>query len=123
MRSDRHAGLSPGRLSSNAMPRTRQDPELARIIGTRVRELRVASGITQEQLAWDCDLDRAYIGHIEAGRRLPSLPVLVLIAKRLDGDLLDIVAAAVSPERRALVYHDPKDDPLPGQQPGLQGRR
>lgn len=92
------------------MPRTRQDPELARIIGTRVQELRVATGITQEQLAWDCDLDRAYIGHIEAGRRLPSLPVLVLIAKRLGVDLLDIVAAAVSPERRALVYRSHAQD-------------
>ena len=85
------------------MPRTRQNPEMATRIGARIRELREAAGITRERLAWDCDLDRAYIGHIEAGRRLPSLPVLAQIAARLDADLLDLAAAVVSDERAALV--------------------
>ena len=85
------------------MPRTRQNPEMATRIGARIRELREAAGITRERLAWDCDLDRAYIGHIEAGRRLPSLPVLAQIAERLDADLLDLAAAVVSDERAALV--------------------
>ena len=85
------------------MPRTRQNPEMAAKVGARVRELREAAGITQERLAWDCDLDRAYIGHIEAGRRLPSLPVLAQIAARLDADLLDVAAALVSGDRAALV--------------------
>ena len=85
------------------MPRTRQNPEMAAKVGARVRALREAAGITQERLAWDCDLDRAYVGHIEAGRRLPSLPVLAQIAARLDADLLDIAAALVSDERATLV--------------------
>ena len=92
------------------MPRTRQDPLMAATLGARVRELREAAGITRERLAWDCDLDRAYIGHIEAGRRLPSLPVLAQIAERLGVDVLDLVAPLVSPERAALVarqHHEP----------------
>ena len=85
------------------MPRTHKNPEMAKQIGTRIRELREAAGITRERLAWDCDLDRAYVGHIESGRRLPSLPVLAQIAARLDCDLLDVVAAVVADERAALV--------------------
>ena len=92
--------------------RSRKDPEIARRIGARIRELRDAAGITQETLAWDCALDRGYIGHIEAGRKLPSLPVLHAIARRLDADLLDVVSAVVSPERGALVYQ-PRP-PAPG---------
>ena len=91
------------------MPRTRQDPEMAGRIGARIRELREAAGITRERLAWDCELDRAYIGHIEAGRRLPSLPVLAQIAARLDADLLDVAAAVVSDERAALVRRAASD--------------
>ena len=50
------------------------------------------------------------VGHIEAGRRLPSLPVLAQIAERLGVDVLDLVAPLVSPERAALVarqHHEP----------------
>jgi len=94
------------------LPRTRKNPELNRKIGARVRELREAAGLTQETLAWDCDLDRGYLCHIEAGRRLPSLAVLAQIAARLDADLLDIVAAVVSEDRAALVKHarEPRAD-------------
>lgn len=77
---------------------------MAARIGARIKELREAAGITRERLAWDCDLDRAYVGHIEAGRRLPSLPVLQQIATRLGADLLDIAAAIAPDDRAALVY-------------------
>ena len=85
------------------MLRSRKDPELAKRIGARIRQLRDAEGITQETLAWDCVLDRGYVGHIEAGRKLPSLTVLALIGKRLDADLLDIVSAAVDEDRAELL--------------------
>ncbi len=89
------------------MPRTRQNPEMAKRVGARVRELRESGGIKRERLAWDCDLDRAYIGRSEAGRRLPALPVLAQIAARLDADLLDFAAPALSDERAALVRRAP----------------
>lgn len=65
--------------------------------------MRDAAGITQERLAWDCDLDRAYVGHIEAGRRLPSVPVLAQIAKRLAVDILDVMAAIGSEDLASLL--------------------
>lgn len=85
------------------MPRSKRNPEMARRIGARIRELRDAVGITQERLAWDCDLDRAYVGHIEAGRRLPSVPVLAEIAGRLGVDVLDVMAAIAGDDHAGLL--------------------
>ncbi len=36
-------------------------------IGSRIRAIREARGISQEQMAFDAGLDRAYYGRIERG--------------------------------------------------------
>jgi transcriptional regulator with XRE-family HTH domain len=41
--------------------------------GIRVRALRVAAGMSQEELADRCALDRTYIGGVERGERNVSL--------------------------------------------------
>jgi transcriptional regulator with XRE-family HTH domain len=41
--------------------------------GTRVRELRTAAGLSQEQLGHVAGLDRTYIGSVERGERNISL--------------------------------------------------
>ncbi len=82
------------------MPRTKRNPELAKLIGERIRALRLAAGLTQEALAWDCDLDKGYLSHVEAGRRLPSLVVVFALATRLGctaGALLDVQLEPVRP--------------------------
>ncbi len=61
-------------------------------IGKAIREIRAKKEITQEQLALDAGLNRAYIGYIERGERNPSTDTLVKIAKALKvspKDLLD----------------------------------
>ncbi len=40
-------------------------------------------GITQEKLALDAGLNRAYVGYIERGERNPSTDTLAKIAKAL----------------------------------------
>lgn len=52
-------------------------------VGRRVRELRAAQGLTQEQLAFESQIDLTYMGGIERGRRNPSLLVIVRIADAL----------------------------------------
>lgn len=49
----------------------------------RTRELRLARNLTQEQLAFDAQIDLTYVGGIERGRRNPSLLVLTRIAASL----------------------------------------
>ncbi|MDP3632508.1 helix-turn-helix domain-containing protein [Phenylobacterium sp.] len=53
------------------------------IVGRKVRRLRLARGLTQEQLAFEAQLDLTYVGGIERGRRNPSLLVLVRLAGSL----------------------------------------
>lgn len=52
-------------------------------IGQNLHKIRERKGITQEQLALDAGLNRAYIGYIERGERNPSTDTLVKIAKAL----------------------------------------
>jgi transcriptional regulator with XRE-family HTH domain len=53
------------------------------IVGKNVRRLRLQKGMTQEELAFEAEIDLTYVGGIERGRRNPSLMVLVRIAKSL----------------------------------------
>ena len=57
--------------------------DIAVRFGRRVRELRNASGLSQEAFAAKCGLDRTYISGIERGRRNVSLRNIQVIAKAL----------------------------------------
>jgi len=48
--------------------------------GRRVRQLRVARGLSQEELALRSELDRSYIGQVERGERNVSLVNIERIA-------------------------------------------
>jgi len=58
--------------------------EWGKIVGANVRRLRGEQGLTQEQLAHDAGIDVTYLRGIEAGRRNPSVGVLVRVANVLD---------------------------------------
>lgn len=51
--------------------------------GTRVRERRMALGLSQEAFAGKCGLDRTYVSGIERGKRNVSLRNIEIIAKAL----------------------------------------
>lgn len=51
--------------------------------GQAIRRIRQRAGISQEQLGYDCGLDRSYIGGVERGERNPSLIAITKIADGL----------------------------------------
>ena len=57
--------------------------EVQKQFGSRMRALRHRKGLSQEKLAYDCDLDRTYIGSVERGERNISLVNIHTIAKAL----------------------------------------
>jgi len=56
-------------------------------LGNKIREERKKKGLSQEQLAFDADVDRSYIGGIERGERNVSFLTLVKIAECLGCDI------------------------------------
>lgn len=59
------------------------EPDILVQFGERVRELRKRSGLSQEQFAARCQLDRTYIGGVERGERNLSLRNIAIIALAL----------------------------------------
>lgn len=57
------------------------DLNTARIFGEILREYRRAKGLSQEALAEITNLDRNHIGKIERGENLPTLGVLLRLAR------------------------------------------
>ena len=53
------------------------------IFGRNVRRLRQQKGLTQEELAFEAEIDLTYMGGIERGKRNPSLLVMARIADAL----------------------------------------
>ena len=53
------------------------------IIAARIRELRLARGLSQEKLADLAGCDRTYVGMLERRQGNPSLRILVRIAEAL----------------------------------------
>lgn len=62
------------------------------ILGRNVRRLRQQREMTQEQLAFDAEIDLTYLGGIERGKRNPSLLVMAKIAKALAVSLPKLLA-------------------------------
>lgn len=52
--------------------------------GLTIREIRNRRGVSQENLALQCGLDRTYVSGIERGVRNPSLTNILKIAAALD---------------------------------------
>lgn len=60
--------------------------------GRRVRELRAATGKSQDAFALDSGFHRTWLGHVERGTRAPTLYSIVELAKAFDvtpSELLD----------------------------------
>ena len=58
--------------------------EINKRVGLNIRKYRVKKGWSQEQLALEADLHRAYIGHVERGEKNIGLINLEKIAKALE---------------------------------------
>jgi len=58
--------------------------------GQRIRELREAKHLSQEDLAFRAGVHRTYLGGIERGERNPSLRNIAALAKALGVKLPDL---------------------------------
>jgi transcriptional regulator with XRE-family HTH domain len=61
-----------------------------RQFGKRIRQYRLARGLSQEELAEKANLHRTYIGAVERGERNASLKSILRIAKALEVSLEEV---------------------------------
>jgi len=76
---------------------------LRRRLGARIRALREEAGLTQESVAWACEIPKGHLSRIESGDRLPSLPVVFTLAKELGVEAVDIVGFETRKPRTGLL--------------------
>ncbi len=62
---------------------SKEERELLIKIGKKIRHFRLEMGLSQEKLAFACDLDRTYIGSVERGERNISVINLRKISSAL----------------------------------------
>lgn len=60
-------------------------------IGKNIATLRKQRGLTQEDLCGIAEIDRSYLSEIENGKMNVTIKSLVVIAKALKCELLDII--------------------------------
>ena len=58
--------------------------------GSRVRYLRTQKGLSIEELAFKCDLNKNYLGDIERGTRNPTLLIIEKISIGLDASIEEL---------------------------------
>ena len=75
-------------------------------IGQKIRKIRKAHGLSQEELAEKVNISTTHMSHIETGNTKLSLPVFVDIAAALEvrtDDLLDTATTSTSLDEIATV--------------------
>lgn len=92
------------------MPSRAGSPALRKKIGARIRALREEAGLTQEALAWKCEIPKPHLSRIERGENLPSLPIVFALAKGLGVEPFDILAFDMRRPRAELVDAARRED-------------
>jgi transcriptional regulator with XRE-family HTH domain len=69
---------------SSSPRRVRKATRPENAIGSLIRELRIAKGWTQEDLAAAAEIDHTYVSLLERFQRDPSLSIVMQLARALD---------------------------------------
>jgi transcriptional regulator with XRE-family HTH domain len=64
---------------------------MSKIFGNRLREIRTELKITQEELAFKCDMQPSHIGQLERGIKSPTLDTLNKIALGIEVNISELV--------------------------------
>lgn len=70
-----------------------QKHPVAVAFGRALREAREKAGVSQEELALACDIDRTYVSLLERGLRQPTLATLLGVSSQLNVDAEELVSA------------------------------
>ena len=92
-------------LQWGSIMKTKLDPIVV-LVGGRIRQIRKAQKISQQELGERADLNYKYIGGVERGERNPSIQSLVKIARGLKvevGDFFKLEGQRQLPDKDRLI--------------------
>ena len=82
-----------------------ENTQIAQEIGAKIRYLRLKRGMSQETLALNCDMNPAFLGHVERGMRCPTVNTLQSICNGLGITLAELI---LTQSDEAQVSDDPR---------------
>lgn len=65
-------------------------------VGWNLRRLRVGKGMSQDHLAYAAEVERAYVGYLERGKRNATINTLQKLATILEHDISELFAVPPS---------------------------
>lgn len=65
------------------------------MLATELKKVRLAAGLTQEQLAAKANVSREYVNYIERGKRQPTVAIFVRLCKAMKAYPPDVLARAL----------------------------
>ncbi|MFJ9737365.1 helix-turn-helix domain-containing protein [Streptomyces sp. NPDC101166] len=95
----------PGPGPSDAGPGSGEGGDTLPAVAPRLRSLRRLAGLTLEAAARDAGLSPAHLSRLETGRRQPSLPMLLALARVYGTTVSDLLGEAAA-DRDAVVRAD-----------------
>jgi transcriptional regulator with XRE-family HTH domain len=88
--------------------KTERNKQVLMLIAKNVRHYRIGAKISQEELAWQCQIDRTYISKIERGIANPTILILIKISEVLGVNPQDLIFSPTI----ALNDSSPTPEPL-----------
>ena len=82
-----------------------------KLLGKRINMARKERGWTGERLAEACSINATYLRQIEAGTKVPSLPVFVSLCQALNVSPTYLLVEVVERHRQAIAYQRAQDAP------------
>ncbi len=76
--------------------------DVQELVGWNLRRLRVERKISQDDLALIANVERAYVGYLERGKRNPTVVTLDRLAKALDVHLSQLFSQPSATELKPL---------------------
>jgi len=73
------------------MPKNNDPNKILENIAENMRRLRKEKSLSQNELAWEADIDRTYIGYLENMKRNVSIVILCKVAHALDIDVEELL--------------------------------
>lgn len=92
-------------MKSEKPPKNEERHDLAVQIGSRIREIRKQQGLSLEALALKCDMNTAFLGHIERGMRCPTVYSIDRICKGLGISMATVFDSLDSGELDSSAYY------------------